>query len=254
LKLDLLSLRFHFVAGATLHFPEGKPANLLRGALGARLHADAGDYAKIFDPSLSGGPSGLADPPRPFVFRARNLDGRTIAAGEAFDFTANLFDPGVAERFIQAMSGLKNACFECVEQTRTQLNLNPGAARVSSVSIEFLTPTELKSGARIADHPDFPILFARVRDRISTLCALYGGGPLPIDFRAMGERAAQIRMTRCEMRHVEVRRRSHSLGGFVGSAEYEGELAEFLPYLEAARWTGVGRQTVWGKGELEVRY
>jgi len=38
----------------------------------------------------------------------------------------------------------------------------------------------------------------------------------------------------------------------VGIAEYEGDLAEFLPYLEAARWTGVGRQSVWGKGEISL--
>ena len=45
----------------------------------------------------------------------------------------------------------------------------------------------------------------------------------------------------------------HSIGGFVGEAEYEGDLAEFVPYLRVAKWTGVGRQTVWGKGEVEVR-
>ena len=45
---------------------------------------------------------------------------------------------------------------------------------------------------------------------------------------------------------------THSIGGFVGIAEYEGDLAEFLPYLEAGRWTGVGRQSVWGKGEMKV--
>lgn len=33
-------------------------------------------------------------------------------------------------------------------------------------------------------------------------------------------------------------------------AEYEGDLAEFIPYIDAARWTGVGRQSVWGKGEI----
>jgi hypothetical protein len=38
----------------------------------------------------------------------------------------------------------------------------------------------------------------------------------------------------------------------VGSAEYEGDLAEFVPYLRAARWAGVGRQTVWGNGEIEA--
>ena len=45
---------------------------------------------------------------------------------------------------------------------------------------------------------------------------------------------------------------SHSIGGFVGIAEHEGELAEFIPYLEAGRWTGVGRQSVWGKGEFSI--
>jgi hypothetical protein len=44
----------------------------------------------------------------------------------------------------------------------------------------------------------------------------------------------------------------HSLGGVVGEAEYQGELGEFLPYLEAGKWTGVGRHTVWGQGEVAV--
>jgi hypothetical protein len=38
----------------------------------------------------------------------------------------------------------------------------------------------------------------------------------------------------------------------VGEAEYEGELGEFVPYLKAGKWVGVGRQTVWGKGEVEI--
>jgi hypothetical protein len=65
-------------------------------------------------------------------------------------------------------------------------------------------------------------------------------------------------MTRCELRQVEAARRSsrtgqvHSIGGFVGAAEFEGELGEFIPYLQAACWTGVGRQCSWGKGELRL--
>ena len=124
--------------------------------------------------------------------------------------------------------------------------------------VRFVTPTELKAGHHVADRPEFGILFGRLRDRISTLRALYGVGPLEIDFHAMGERAATVRMTRCELQMHELDRLSsrtgqrHPLGGFVGEAEYEGELAEFLPYLLAGRWTGVGRQTVWGKGETEV--
>ena len=81
-------------------------------------------------------------------------------------------------------------------------------------------------------------------------------GALTIDFRAFGERAALVRMTRCEIEQVEVVRRSsrtgqvHPIGGFIGEAEYEGDLTEFVPFLRAAKWTGVGRQTVWGKGEI----
>ena len=74
----------------------------------------------------------------------------------------------------------------------------------------------------------------------------------------LGERASAVEMIRCQLRQVEAERRSsrtgysHTIGGFVGEAYYEGDLSEFLPYLEAAQWTGVGRHCVWGNGELRV--
>jgi hypothetical protein len=123
------------------------------------------------------------------------------------------------------------------------------------VRVRFLTPTTVK-GAANSSGAEFGALLSRIRDRTSTLRALYGSGPLEMDFRSLGERAAQVRTTRCELQHIEVDRTSratgdtHPLGGFTGVAEYEGELGEFLPYLEIARWTGVGRQTVWGNGEI----
>jgi len=79
-----------------------------------------------------------------------------------------------------------------------------------------------------------------------------------MDFRAMGQRAGKVRLTKCEIRWKEVTRQSsktgqeHPLGGFVGEAEYVGKLEEFVPFLEAAQWTGVGRHTVWGKGEIRL--
>ena len=123
---------------------------------------------------------------------------------------------------------------------------------VRRVRVRFLTPTELKG----ADRPEFSVLFSRIRDRVSTLRALYGAGPLEIDFKSMGRHSESVSTTRCDLEYVDAERVSrktgqrHSIGGFIGVAEYEGDLAEFVPYLEAARWTGVGRQTVWGKGEI----
>jgi hypothetical protein len=139
-------------------------------------------------------------------------------------------------------------------------SLDPYPGDVQEVRVEFVTPTELKSEGAIAARPDFPVLFARVRDRIRTLAELYSDlVALDIQLQEFHARSTDVRMTRCEVRRVEVQRRSsrtgrvHSIGGFVGFAEYEGDLAEFLPYLQLARWTGVGRHCAWGKGELRTQ-
>jgi hypothetical protein len=262
-------LRFHLRAEDPLYFAPGSPANTLRGGFGTVLaRIDPVAYARLFEPPAAG-PSGLADPPRPFVFRAAHLDGRRIAPGERFHFDAHLFDlrDSAAPHFARAFAELGREGFgpgrgraELVEVERPEapaIRLDePEPA--SGVLVRFLTPTELKSGQGLAERPEFEILFARLRDRIAALMALYGGGAPAIDFREMGRRAGAVRLVRCNLRRVAARRRSsrtgqeHPLGGFAGEAEYQGPLGEFLPYLRAGRWTGVGRQTVWGKGEIDV--
>ncbi len=189
-----------------------------------------------------------------------DLDGSVVPAGAPFHFDVNLFDlrESTLSCFRQALAQLERAHLEGVTESPFSVSLDPGAAPVRAMRVEFLTPTELKSGRELAGKPEFHALFARVRDRIAALGALYGPAPLAIDFGGLGERAAAVRLTRCDIRHAGAARRSrrtgqvHSLGGFIGTAEYEGDLAEFLPYLQAAWWTGVGRQTVWGKGAIRA--
>jgi hypothetical protein len=261
LYFRLYALRLTFLAHAPLSFPPGTASNRLRGAFGAILHKL--DHASMFKPSSQEGPSGLVDHPRPFVFRASHLNGATIGPGETFHFDFHWFDlrrPSL-DIVMRAFSELTREA-ELVEvrgaDTPLELCLDPTGEPVNRITIHFETPTELKAGGEPVERPDFGVLAARVRDRISTLRALYDDGPLTLDFREFGERAERIRMTRCNVRDVETSRRSsrtgqiHSLGGFVGEAEYEGDLTEFVPYLRATQWTGVGRQTAWGKGQLTV--
>lgn len=256
-------MRFTFAACESIHFPAGKSGNILRGAFGAIFRRmacipqcqDVRDcelrascpYARMFEPSATAdGPSGLADWPRPFVFRATHLDGCTLAPGARFHFDLNLFDtntPAIAYlvlTFAQlAREGLgpgrRKVELTAVEQlddhgqasaliydnasatvkqnvAPLQLNLEPRGTSVCKVRVQFLTPTELKSGQQLAARPDFGILAARIRDRISTLRQLYGPGPLEIDFRSFGDRASRIRMTRCDLQQVDVRRQSSRTG------------------------------------------
>lgn len=243
---EVTELRLEMIARGSIRFP--RPAsNLLRGQLGRALKPGP-DYACWFAPRLTSGPSGLREAPRPFVIRARNLDGIRVGPGEPFSFGLNVFDAAAADRLASAFDAfaeLRNIRRECIR-------LGFESSDCARVRVRFLSPTELKGAVR----PDFRNLFARIRDRVSTLRAMYQEGPLEIDFKAMGARAARVAMTRCEIAEVTAARTSratgetHSLGGFTGVVEYGGELDEFFPYLKIAEWTGVGRQTVWGKGEI----
>jgi hypothetical protein len=199
-------------------------------------------YACVFEPQAARGegPSGLADWPRSFVFRAAHLDGHTIRGGEDFHFDVHIFDVhdpslryfvlafvqlarggmgpgrGLAELTAVDQLDLGGETVERVfDGARFQLrdlappiwvDLRETPTRVDRARVRFVTPTELKSEHKVADRPEFGVLFGRLRDRISVLRTLYGPGPLDIDFRAMGERAAAVRMTRCELKRTDADR------------------------------------------------
>src|SRR5579872_2454949 len=92
---DLFALRFHCVAAEPVHFPPGATANLFRGQLGKILYRRNPEvYARFFAPSRETGvPSGLHDPPRPFVLRVRHLDGLTL---QNFHIGLNVFTADLA--------------------------------------------------------------------------------------------------------------------------------------------------------------
>jgi hypothetical protein len=257
---QLLFYRFHFRAVDSVYFPPGKAGNVLRGALGT-----------VVSDEPTARPGGLADPPRSFVLRAAHLDGKRFAPGETFSLDLHVFDLRRPLRDIFARAfgewahtglGPRRGRVELLGEGAGEvvsMNLAAGP-EVSKCSVAFRTPTELKGNPSVdsRDAIPFGVLFARARDRISTLRSLYGEGPLPIDFQAIAERAGLVRTVHCDLQYCEVWRRSsrtgavHGIGGFTGRVEYAGDLTELLPYLRAAWWTGVGRHTVWGNGAIEV--
>ena len=272
MEFSLRLLRFHFTAVEPIRFPDGKGGNVIRGAFGHALRrvAAADVYRAVFEPSATEGPSGLRQRPRPFVVRASHLDARTVAPGEQFYFDMHVFLREAAdlladvERAFEqvAIDGLGasrgRASLQHVQRQSVTLPLCPGVEPIQRITVRFETPTELKHSGAVADRPEFGVLFARARDRVSTIAKEYGGVDLNLDYRGMAARAAAVEIRRSALRRVDVERRSsrtgqrHDIGGFVGEVDYEGVMTEFVPILRAAEWTGVGRQTVWGKGAIRV--
>jgi hypothetical protein len=255
LNLELLTCRLSFFVEGEVQFPT-PASNLFRGALGYQLHE------RIFRPKQHGGPSGLADPPRPFVFQTKELDGRSIK-NSSFGFDLILFAPDLESTFREAFVRLAATG---IGPSRTPLRLLNWDSRhvgirldevepASLIRVHFETPTELK-GWDGAGLPPFGVLMRRLRDRISALRALYGRGALDMDFAGFGERAGQVMSVGGELKRRRAHRTSsrtgqtHPLGGITGWVEYQGDLGEFMPFLRAGAYTGVGRQTVWGHGNL----
>jgi hypothetical protein len=250
-------------------------------------------YARVFEPEATSlTPSGFKDPPRPFCFRTLAIDGKTIGPGREFAFDVHIFDTRAATvaafiaTFAQvARQGLGprrgRASLEIAELRSLdgdamrplwklgqatnemlpppeQIDFHSPCKGPHAIRVHFLTPTELKGGEQVLTRPEFPILIARARDRVSTLRAMYGDGPLALDFKLLELQARSVIATKIAVSQIEAERQSsrtglrHPLGGFVGLAEYEGDLQPFLPLLRAAQYTGIGRQTVWGKGATRV--
>ena len=129
---------------------------------------------------------------------------------------------------------------------------------IDTLRICFDTPVELKDRGVVADRPEFSVLIARLAERIWALGMLYNGWPPDFCLNLPVALSEQVELTAHDWSRSESRRRSarsnttHSLGGFTGWADYRGPIAPFIPLLSIGAWTGVGRQTVWGKGVFHL--
>lgn len=128
------------------------------------------------------------------------------------------------------------------------------------VRVEFLTPTHIRfRGEVCAEAPPFAALVQALLIRIPMLSAVHCGEVWREDFRALVERAGEVRTVRdgttwaSFRRHSSFKKRDDTLDGVVGSAEYAGEEIEgFLPLLCMGQVSHVGRRAVFGLGRYRI--
>ena len=275
LQFAVTPIRFEFTSEQGPPAAPGLETNFLRGALGAALRRTgcAPDcvsaercplggrcvYAQFFDPIWSGGPSGYRQAPRPFVLRW------AAPPQEGGSFTLSLFlfevNPPLAilERAVALVAerwdGAKLATVRRLPVQRLPID---GKNSQGDLRLLFRTPTELKVQKEILVQPEFLPLITRLAERVWTLGCRYQDWPPPANLGDWLSSGSDVELKDWSWVRSSGERRSarsgatHSLGGFTGWAEYAGPVGKYLPLLEIASWTGVGRQTVWGKGEVAV--
>ncbi len=268
--LELYCLSFDFEAKGAFAFPRFLTGNLFRGALGSFLRsANPAAYSILFG-SAEQDARLRKTLPRPFVLRCRNLEGRSYSPGEVFSLNLNLFLPDLQllEVLTAPLTAMGDKGFGPIRSRATlllppqhqhcSLRLDHLVEPANEVRIHFQTPTELKTHGEVTGPCHFPLLIEHIVRRLEQLSSLYGSGTLTFDRATLRKQAEAIELRSANLRHVEVSRRgsrlgqTHDIGGFVGSAEYSGDLSPFMRLLEAASFTGVGRHTVWGNGEIST--
>lgn len=128
------------------------------------------------------------------------------------------------------------------------------------IKLRFLTPLRIGEHKRLMHEPALGILLRRLVDRCQAMAAHYGDPAAydAADWRALYLRLAQIgdeaRLVHDDTRWLDVqsgsRRRGTTspIGGLVGTAAWEGDLASALPWLLWGQILHVGKSTVKGNG------
>lgn len=244
-----------------------------------------------------------ANPPRPFAIQPplgqRIEEDQLFYPGDTFTIGVNLFGdaadlfPYVCQAFrrmgeigigygrgqfgliqVQAIDMLDGNTCNLLDGTRilplpglplTQEKVKQAAAALStrSVTLHFLTPTEIRHQGNVVTKPDLASLIARLLERCQALELYYTADPTPQPlwrerYLALSELAQQVKVAHRETRWVRVQsgsRRTDSrtaVSGFVGTVRFEGILEPFREWLLWGQSVHVGKNAVKGNGWYEV--
>lgn len=234
------------------------------------------------------------DIPRPFIIRAENNNKLNFAPGERFSLTITIFGEAIKylHYFVYVLFHMGKRGFgkgrqqaelrqvflvdedgDFQEQIYQHQRINYNGKMlsnekiisdikdVSECQLYFITPTRLKYQSHYTDTPEFHIVLrAAVRRITSILYYHHGRQQLDIDFKELFKKAEEVKLVQSDVSWYDWERYSNrqkermKLGGIVGKAVYEGDLDPYIPWLQLAEWTHVGKNTTFGLGKMKVLF
>jgi hypothetical protein len=126
-------------------------------------------------------------------------------------------------------------------------------------TLRLLTPLRIKTRGEFANSLTFrELTFAALRRLLELAHFHVPGAAIDWSFRALLERASEVRITRSDLTWHDWERYSNRqqaymvFGGLVGTLDIEGDLAPFAPLLRAAEIVHIGKGATFGLGKIAV--
>ncbi|MCZ7361405.1 MAG: CRISPR system precrRNA processing endoribonuclease RAMP protein Cas6 [Candidatus Methanoperedens sp.] len=127
-----------------------------------------------------------------------------------------------------------------------------------TAALRFLTPTRIKYQGKLIIDMDFGILMRNLLRRLSWLAEVHCDEKWELDWKGLIQRAAVVKTVHSDLQWRDWERYSQrqgtrmKMGGFVGEMRFEGDLAEFNPFLKIGEFLHIGKGTVYGLGKYEI--
>lgn len=136
-------------------------------------------------------------------------------------------------------------------QEASQLNYH-------QVTLCFLTPARIKYEGKLTMDIDFEIVMRNLLRRLSWLAEVHCDEKWKLEWKEIIKRAKEIKTIHSDLRWHDWERYSQrqgtkmKMGGFLGEITFEGDLAEFIPFLRLGEYLHIGKGTVYGLGKYEI--
>ncbi|HQU73365.1 MAG TPA: CRISPR system precrRNA processing endoribonuclease RAMP protein Cas6, partial [Calditrichia bacterium] len=127
----------------------------------------------------------------------------------------------------------------------------------SQVTLQFLTPAQIKIKGKIQHQPTFEQLIRGVLRRYQSLKHFHSDEPREF-FEVDLQEAARVKVANDDVRsdgfvrYSNRQKRAIAMQGFTGSITYQGNLAPFLPWLQVGELIHVGKGAVFGMGWYRI--
>ncbi|MGK0551961.1 CRISPR system precrRNA processing endoribonuclease RAMP protein Cas6 [Enterococcus faecalis] len=125
-------------------------------------------------------------------------------------------------------------------------------------SIQLQTPLRIRRKGQLVTDLDFPTIIRNITTRLVELTEGYGGTVNRENIEQLCETSKQVSLISSSVCYHKMVRYSNKINekmdfsGMLGSLTFEGELAAYTPWLNAARLIHLGRNTTFGCGKLDV--